>query len=113
MADAGALDQRVTFQTRSATSDGMGGSSPQWANFASVPTVWARVMARSNREQFEGERNNATMQVHVTIRYRDDITEADRMLWNGEAYNIRGIMREGSRPLYLKFIAERGVTSGN
>lgn len=109
----GKLDQRVTFQSRNSASDGMGGSSPQWANFASVPTVWARVEPQGAGEAFQNDRTNATMRARVTIRYRDDVSEGDRLLWLSEPYNIRGIMREGARPLYLVLECERGVPSGN
>ena len=56
-------------------------------------------------------RMSATYIVLFTIYNRDDLSEVDRILWNGEAYNIRNIRREGGRKLRLVIEAERGVLS--
>lgn len=106
---AGNLDQRITFQRNTPASDGAGGSTQSWANFATVPTVWANVKAKAGREGLDEGRTNATFVVQFTIRNRSDVTELDRIIWGGVAYNIRGIRREGSRELYLVIEAERGV----
>lgn len=103
------LDQRVTLQRYAETPDGGGGLTRQWANLAQTPTVWAHVKAKSGREGLTEGRINATFVVVFTIRQRSDLFETDRIIWNGETYNIRGILRQGSRVQYLQIEAERGV----
>jgi SPP1 family predicted phage head-tail adaptor len=109
MMDAGNLDQRITFQRRTETPDGGGGTTRTWANLPSTPTVWANVKAKGGRESLMEGRVNATFVVVFTIRQRSELTELDRIIWNGEAYNIRGILRQGTRVQYMQIEAERGV----
>ena len=47
------------------------------------------------------------------IYNRSDVKEADRIVWNGENYNIRGIRREGEQRLYLLIDAEPVTTWTN
>lgn len=109
MIGAGDLDQRVTFQRRAETADGIGGTTQAWANLAIVPTVWAKVTPRLGRESMQEGRMNASLMATFTVRYRSDVTELDRILWRGEAWNIRRIMRKSQRELMLDIDAERGV----
>jgi len=101
----GALDQRITLQRYTTTADGGGGVTRTWSDLA---TVWAGVMAKSGRESLEEGRINATFAVVFTIRNRD-VRETDRIIWQGENYNIRGVLREGGRAMYLRIEAERGA----
>lgn len=106
---AGNLDQPITLQRFTRTADGGGGFTEAWANFATDPSPWANVKAKAGREVLVEGQTAATFVVVFTIYNRSDVTELDRILWNGVAYNIRGILREGERDLMLKIEAERGV----
>jgi SPP1 family predicted phage head-tail adaptor len=107
--NAGALDQLVTFERKTATTDGGGGFTEAWAELTVDPEVWANVEAKGGRESLIEGRQAATFVVVFTVWNRDDITEIDRIIWNGVAYNIRGILRTGDRRLMLRIEAERGV----
>ncbi len=104
----GKLDQRVTFQRKTETPDGIGGTVRTWDNLASNPAVWANVKARLGREAMVNGRMTAVMPVTFTIYNRADLDERDRILWNGEAYNILSIFRQGDRAIYLQIDAQRG-----
>ena len=108
MARIGRLDQRVTFQSNTSTSDGMGGQTKGFADFTTTPTVWANILplAGGEKEDFGGV--NASGRYLITIRNRADINENDVMVWNSENYNIRNVRRAGTREAYLKFEATRG-----
>ena len=105
----GDLTQRITLHRYAETADGIGGTTRAWADFATDATVWANVKARSGREGLDEGRINATFVVLFTIYNRTDVSELDRIIWNGENYNIRGVRREGARNLDLIIEAERGV----
>lgn len=105
----GKLDQQITFQRSVDTADGAGGVTRAWANLATDATVWAKVTARAGRESLDEGRMTASFVKLFTVHNRDDLTELDRIIWNGENYNIRGIRREGGRNLLLVIEAERGV----
>lgn len=105
----GQLDQRVTVQRIERTSDGAGGETTAWVDFASL---WANVKPASGRElQIEG-RMTATSSTVFTIRRRADLLDTDRIVWGGVSYNIRAIMLGSQRDLYMAITAERGVAQG-
>ncbi len=106
----GAKDQQITLQRFMRTPDGAGGSTESWVSFTSDPTPWANVKAKGGREGLVEGRTTATFVVVFTIYNRADVTELDRILWNGAAYNIRGILRQGERAIDLMIEAERGVS---
>lgn len=105
----GALDQRITLQSYSTTSDGGGGSVETWADFATVPNVWARVEPMSGGERMEDGAFNASGMWKFTIRNRADVSELGRIKWGGDFYNIRQKKARGQRALYLEIMAERGA----
>lgn len=105
----GKLDQRITFQAATETDDGGGGKDVTWADFASVPTVWADAHPASGRESVQDGAFNASGSWVFHIRNRSDVSERDRIMWNGEPYNIRRVSRRGGREMYLTIEAERGV----
>lgn len=109
MARIGNLDQRITLQSYTTTSDGAGGQTRTWADLASVPDVWAKVEAKGGSEGFSSDRVEAVGSFVFTIRNRTDLDERMRIVWGGENYNVRTILREGSRAMYLKIVAERGT----
>lgn len=106
----GAMDQRVTLQRIVRTADGAGGIVEAWEDFTDRPTVWANVIAKAGSESMIEGRMTATFTVLFTIHNRRDIEPRDRIIWQGVAYNIRGIRDMGGRELRLVIEAERGVT---
>lgn len=105
----GQMDQRITLQRVTLTADGIGGTTRTWANLAHNASVWAAVTARPGREVMVGGRLTAQMPVTFKVHNRDDITEVDRIVWNGENYQIRNILRMGGRKLFVELDAERGA----
>ncbi len=101
----GQLDQRVTLQSKTRTADNMGGATETWSD---VGTFWAMVRPMRGRETLDDQRVEAKGMYRFVMRERD-VNETQRFLWKGEAYNIRAVMREGGRSLYLDIDAERGV----
>lgn len=105
----GQLDQRITFQSVTEASDGGGGTIETWADFATTPTVWADAQPLYGKEAVEDGARNASGAWLFKVRNRTDVTERDRIMWQGEPYNISRVMRRGSRELYLTIEAVRGV----
>lgn len=107
----GKMDQKVTLQRLVRTPDGAGGTTTSWHDFASNARVWAEVQAKAGRETMTEGRMSATFTVLFLIYNRDDVTETDRIVWQGVTYNIRGIRRETGRAMRLVIEAERGVAA--
>ena len=106
---AGELDQRVTLRSYTQTPDGMGGQVRAAADFATTPTVWAKVQPVRGSEKFQEERTAAVSTYLITIRYRDDVNEGHFVRWRGSDYNIRNVKRTSGRELNLVLECERGV----
>jgi SPP1 family predicted phage head-tail adaptor len=104
----GALDQRVRLQRRIETDDGAGGVARSWADLPHAD-VWAQVRTRASREGLIEGRMVAVQATVFTIRWRGDVDETCRLIWGGETWNIRAVLRHGDRVPYLAVEAERGV----
>lgn len=105
---AGTMREQITIQRKSVTADRTGGRAETWATLA---TCWAAVRSKPSGEKMEDGRMNARTINAFTI-YHDAapaVTEIDRILWNGEIWNIRGIYRSGTSVLTVQIDAERGI----
>lgn len=105
----GQLDQLVRLQTFAATADGGGGQTRAWSDFATDADVWAYVSPLRGSEGVQDGAHNATGMWLFTIYNRSDVSELDRIVWDGVPYNIQRVMRKGTQPIYLNIEAERGV----
>lgn len=105
---AGTMREQITIQRKSVTADRTGGRAESWTTLA---TCFAAVRTKPNGETLEEGRMNARTLNAFTIWHdaAPTVTETDRILWNGEAWNIRGIYRSGTSVLTVQIDAERGV----
>lgn len=76
--NAGRLDKRVTVQSSVFSDDGAGGQSIAWLD---VATVWASIDTGSGREFMAAQQLLPELTHLVTIRYRDDVTAANRLIY--------------------------------
>ena len=107
MTGIGELRHRVTIQEEVATPDGGGGYALGWAD---VATLWAKVEPLSARERLFAEKLDGVVTHRVVVRFRDDITAAMRVLYEGRLFNIRGVLETGERERFTEILAEEGVT---
>ena len=91
---AGKLDRRITIQSPTSTRDGAGQPVEAWALLA---TVWARVEHLRGKEPFQGQEFNAQRTSVFTIRYRTDLDETMRIIFDGDTYDILAIAEKGRR----------------
>lgn len=102
----GKLDQRITVQYETLSNDGYGGQTVALTDRVSL---WANVAPLAGRELEYGQQLESSNYVVFTIRYREDILFSDRIIYNGEQYNIRAMPPPGTRKMYRTIEAERGV----
>lgn len=105
----GDMDQIITLQAAVSVADGVGGVTQSWASVGTDPDVWAKVTVRRGSEAMEDGRMNARQMAHFEIWNRDDLNELTRVIWNGEAWNVRAIQRSSARRMTLIIEAERGA----
>lgn len=106
--DAGQLDQRVTLQSRSVATDANGQDTITWVD---VATVWAQCQALRGREFFAAAQVQQEQTVKVRIRYRADVVQTMRLVWQGRAHDITGVVPVGRKEM-LEIMCLQGVKDG-
>lgn len=103
MIRAGKLDRLIQIQRSTETIDAAGVPSPSWSTIA---TVRAELVDLATEEMIRAY--GASTEIAVVFRtwWRDGVGLADRILFDGDAFNIRGVKEIGRRRL-LEIRAER------
>ena len=99
------LDRIITIQQRTVARDSYGGEIVTWVDLA---MVWCAIMRSSTFERFVESSNieqSAQLQF-FRIRWRDDIDETMRLLYDGHEWDIEGIVEVGRRR-HLDVVARR------
>jgi SPP1 family predicted phage head-tail adaptor len=102
----GELDQRITFQERQSTPDGLGGNVTAWVD---VSEAWAHVRPASAKEAVNFDKINEQSAYVFIVRNRQDIKAAFRIVWGGELFNITGVKQPKTRALFMEI---EGVSGG-
>ncbi|MDH7785174.1 SPP1 family predicted phage head-tail adaptor [Ochrobactrum sp. 19YEA23] len=100
---AGKLDRQITIERKTKTKTPTGGIVESWQAMA---TIRAEIVQQSATEFLTGygEAENGT--IVFRVRYLGGITTADRVSYNGTAYNLKEIKELGRR----RGLELRGVT---
>lgn len=106
----GRLRHQVAIQARTRTSDGQGGATDTWAT-VTAGTVWAAIEPASGAEVFAAHQLQQRVTHKVTLRYRDEVTTANRLLYGTRVLNIRSVLNPEERQRYLVLLVEEGVPS--
>jgi len=90
--EAGRLRKRVAIQYPEETYDpAFGAISVEWKLLANV---WAEVAPLSAREYIAASALDSVVTARITIRYRDDITNENRIVYRDKIYNIQGTLND-------------------
>lgn len=100
----GLFRERLTIQSESRTPDTVGGAALAWNE---VAIVWGRVRPLEGTEAVRAEELAATVTHEVTIRFRDGLTAANRLLWRGTPLQIRVVTADAWRR-FLTLLCEEG-----
>ena len=102
------FDQRVTLQTRATVKDAYGQDTITWTD---VATVWAQCQAVRGREFFAAAQVQQEQTVKVRIWYRADVSTTWRLVWQGRAHDITGVIPVGRNDM-LEIMCIAGVKDG-
>ena len=103
---AGSLRDQVQIQAATSSGDGAGGAIKTWSTFA---TVWAAITPISGGEAFAQGLARNTQFYRVTIRFRSDVSAANRIMWGTLPLNIRSASDPDRRGEALVMTVESGV----
>ena len=98
---AGQLDRRIIIQGFSESTDTFG---QEVKSFSTLDTVWANVKEKIGSEGEEGDMIASTKKVEFIIRYRTDVNEQMRILYNSNIYKIQTIQNADARKAFLKLV---------
>lgn len=87
MATTGELCHRLTLQAPAPGAVDARGHGPD--SFVDVATVWGDAQPIRGREFFAAGQQQAAVEVRFRIRYRGDVLASWRVLWRGQAYELR------------------------
>lgn len=107
---AGTLRHKVIIQGLQSTTDSeFGGLVSEWSEIA---TVWASVEPLHGRELVAAQSVAAETTTKITMRYRSDITTANRITFDGKFYNLLSIIDPQLRHRELIIMASEGLNEG-
>lgn len=108
-AHPGQLDRRIEIQRATGAKDsaGYGQLVEDWET---LYCCWAKLEnpLAGNTEKIFGDLETAVTRALFTIRYRDGLTEKDRIVYNSQNYDIMNIHEIGRRA-YLLLICEKRI----
>lgn len=105
----GKMDQRVTLQSRSVTTDAVGQDTITWVD---VATVWAQRINQRGAEAFAAAQMGDDDVVELHIRHRADVLTTWRLEWDGVGYDITSATAFGGRKDRTRLLCRRGVKDG-
>jgi SPP1 family predicted phage head-tail adaptor len=110
------LRHRLTLQEEVMAPDSQGGYTRGWQNIADV---WAEIIPLENAsgtktqgsEQLSAGQIQSRLTHKITLRYRNGVTTAMRLLFENRAFNIRHVANDYERNEQLDILAEEGVAT--
>jgi len=103
----GDLRHRVRLQGLALAGDGGGGFEESWSDLAEI---WADVQPVAGVEVALGEQRRHRVTHEVTIRYRFGVQPSQRIIHDGRALYILGIVNPGERNAFLTLRCEERTT---
>lgn len=101
---SGQLNTPITIRKSDKIKDGSGAIKQTWVDYAQV---WANVRHNSGAESIKAESVTSIVRASVRIYYRDDITNAMRLVIGGVDYSIVAVMPDLVGRVYLDLVCER------
>lgn len=86
---AGLLNRKITIQALGSGVDAIGQPIESWSTFAQP---WANIRFLNGVESVKGDAEVSVSKASIRIRYRQDITEAMRVVYNGITYQIKAVL---------------------
>ncbi|MEQ1887567.1 MAG: phage head closure protein [Alphaproteobacteria bacterium] len=100
------MRRKIILQRRLETADAGGGAALSWIDIAEL---WARITPLPGSETVHAMQMQATQTYLIRMRYRGDITPADRLALQQRILNIRSVKNVNERSQWLECRCEEGV----
>lgn len=101
---------REPVELQSQTTVDLGGGATK-IDYVAYANTRGHMKPLSGNEQLYAQRLDAQTRNRLTIRYRSDITESDRVVVRGRSYNIRYMQNPEFRNRWLVLDLDGGVAT--
>lgn len=101
------LNKRVTIERKATGQDAFGQPLTGWEP---VATVWASIEDMTGRQYFAAQAAQNQVQTKVTIRHRDGIEPAMRVIHGTTIYDIQAVL--GTDRHTLALMVAKGLSNG-
>ncbi len=105
------LKHDLVIQAENPTTDAGGGQTDPWASPTVVGTVRACIDPLKGFERLRSMQLEAPVSHKITMRYRNDVTAKNRLLFGTRLFNIRAAINVGERSKWLEIMADEGVAT--
>jgi SPP1 family predicted phage head-tail adaptor len=104
--NAGELTKRITIQAETGGQDAYGQPFGTWTTIA---TVWGKIITSGGREFYAAQKLNAESTAVIEIRYRTNVTTANRILYNNRKYDILSVVDPEERHIMLQIACKEVI----
>lgn len=92
------FDRRIIFQQNTGAGvDGFNSDVINWTDISTAPEMWAAIVEQKGYESLKSDQVDVVRPTVAIIRYRSDINEKMRFIYNQHPYNIESITHEGRK----------------
>ncbi|WP_320535281.1 phage head closure protein [Robbsia andropogonis] len=105
---AGTLNTRVSLQ-RKGGKDDLGGPTNAWTEYAKA---WANLALLSGKETASGSSSVSTGNGSIRIRYRTDVTAADRVIAGTLVFNVVAVLPDINGRDHTDLVVTVGANNG-
>jgi SPP1 family predicted phage head-tail adaptor len=106
---AGTLSNLIQLQRKTSGKDPIGQPVETWTTYA---TVWASVLMLTGKETVSSGTQVGTASASVRIRYRNDVSNGDRLIAQGYIFNIGAPLPGVAGLEYTDLPCTMGANSG-
>ena len=104
MARSGQLNKLITLQAKAKVADAYGGATVTWTDVGS--NIWAAIWSTSAKERSQAMQETMTISHRIRIRYRSSFSQAWRISYGGNFYNIVSILNPNMHNEYLDLMCK-------
>lgn len=104
---AGTLRHRVTLQSQQLTSDGQGGQTESWTDFA--VGVYCRIEPLQGAEKVQAQQVNDELTHRISLRYLPGLSSKMRVLYGSRVFLIESTLNDNERNAEMVMFAKELV----
>jgi len=94
---AGDLDRSIVIQSKTVTQDAFGQDVETWTKIHTATTLAAGVLPVRGGERFTAQQTIGKGMVTFRVRWRDDVTVLNRIVYDGRNWDIHDVRPLGRR----------------